>query len=66
VLAGAEVEYESDVMFADVGPRTLHVVYKPEVDASGHAVGWIAFIVDITDRRSAGEARTLLDGVVRE
>jgi PAS domain S-box-containing protein len=64
VLAGAEVEYESDVMFADVGPRTLHVTYKPDLDASGHAVGWIASIVDITDRMGASDARTLLASIV--
>jgi PAS domain S-box-containing protein len=64
VLAGAQVEYETDVMFAGVGTRTLHVVYKPDLDAAGHAIGWIASIVDVTDRKGARDARRLLASIV--
>ena len=64
VLGGAEVEYEGDVKFADVGPRALRVVYRPDVDPSGHVVGWIASIVDVTDRQGARDARTLLVSIV--
>ena len=64
VLTGARVEYESDVSFAGIGQRTLHVVYTPDVDPEGHIIGWIASIVDVTDGRSARDARTLLAGIV--
>ena len=64
VLAGMQVEYETDVTFADVGTRALHVVYRPEIDPSGQTVGWIASIVDVTDRKGARDARTLLASIV--
>jgi PAS domain S-box-containing protein len=64
VLTGEHVDYESDVPFAGVGTRTLHVVYRPDVDAAGRTVGWIASIVDVTDRKGAREARTLLASIV--
>jgi PAS domain S-box-containing protein len=64
VLTGAGVEYESDVSFDGIGQRTLHVVYTPDVDPEGHVIGWIASIVDVTDGRSARDARTLLAGIV--
>jgi PAS domain S-box-containing protein len=64
VLKGEQVEYESDVTFAGIGPRALHVVYKPELDSAGQAIGWIASIVDVTDRRGVRDARTLLASIV--
>ena len=64
VLAGEHVEYESEVRFADVGLRTLHVVYKPDLDPAGDTIGWVASIVDVTDRRGARDARRLLASIV--
>ena len=64
VLTGAEVEYENVVTFGGVGPRNLHVVYKPDLDSTGRTVGWIASIMDITDRKGARDARTLLASIV--
>src|SRR5215472_7958576 len=51
VLAGQRVEYETDVHFKDVGFRLLHVIYTPDKDRSGHILGWIASIFDITEKR---------------
>jgi len=51
VLAGQRVEYETDVHFKDVGPRLLHVIYTPEKDHLGNVDGWVASIIDITERR---------------
>jgi PAS domain S-box-containing protein len=53
VLQGERVEYESEVQFAGVGSRLLHVTYTPERDAAGEVQGWIASINDISDRRAA-------------
>jgi PAS domain S-box-containing protein len=64
VLTGANLEYESVVTFADVGPRYLHVAYRPDLDSVGQVIGWIASIVDITDRKGARDARTLLASIV--
>lgn len=64
VLTGEAVEYESDMTFAGVGTRTLHVVYKPDPAGAETPVGWIASIVDITDLRGVREARALLASIV--
>jgi PAS domain S-box-containing protein len=53
VLSGQRVEYETRVHFEGIGARLLHVIYTPDKDRSGHIRGWIASIVDITDRREA-------------
>jgi PAS domain S-box-containing protein len=53
VLSGERVEYETKVHFEQVGERLLHVVYTPEADAPGRVAGWIASIVDITEKREA-------------
>jgi PAS domain S-box-containing protein len=55
VLQGKPVEYESDVNFASVGPRRLLVRYTPDRDRSGNVQGWIASILDLTERRAAEE-----------
>ena len=63
VLSGVPVEYESEVPFAGVGTRTLQVIYKPELQ-DGQAIGWIASIVDVTERRTGRDARALLASIV--
>lgn len=55
VLAGESVEYESGVHFHGIGVRSLHVVYTPDKDEQGNVRGWIASILDITDRKQAEE-----------
>ena len=64
VLGGAPVEFESDVTFAGIGTRRLHVQYRPDIGPQGETVGWVASIVDITDRTAARDARTLLASIV--
>jgi two-component system CheB/CheR fusion protein len=56
VLRGEVVEYEAEVDFRDVGPRILRVTYEPDRDVQGSVIGWIASIIDITDRKQAEEA----------
>jgi PAS domain S-box-containing protein len=51
VLAGQRVEYETEVHFKDVGPRLLHVIYTPDKDRLGQVGGWVASIIDITERK---------------
>jgi PAS domain S-box-containing protein len=51
VLLGHRLEYEAEVNFKDVGPRLLHGIYTPDKDRLGHIRGWVASIVDITERR---------------
>jgi PAS domain S-box-containing protein len=55
VLQGNRVEFESEVLYRDVGTRFLHVVYTPEKDEGGTVTGWIASMLDITERKRAEE-----------
>jgi len=60
VLRGEQAEYEHEVEYQGVGRRFLHGVYTPDKDENGKMVGWIASIVDLTDRKRAEEQRDLL------
>jgi PAS domain S-box-containing protein len=51
VLRGQPVEFECDVAFPGAGTRSLHIAYRPEMDAAGNVDGWIASLRDITRRR---------------
>ena len=64
VLAGDRVEYETEVNFAGVGPRLLRVIYQPDHDGSGMIDGWIASIIDLSDRRRTDEALHHLANIV--
>ncbi|HJQ27384.1 MAG TPA: ATP-binding protein, partial [Blastocatellia bacterium] len=52
VLRGEAIEYELDVPYVP-GRRYMRVAYKPERDAAGEVVGWVASMSDITERRRA-------------
>jgi PAS domain S-box-containing protein len=60
VLQGNHVEFEREVNFQGLGTRFLHVVYTPERDESGSVMGWIASILDVTERKRAESQRDLL------
>lgn len=64
VLAGTPVEFESDVSFPGIGTRTLQVGYNPDFDLAGDTIGWVASIVDVTDRKGARDLRRLLASIV--
>jgi PAS domain S-box-containing protein len=53
VLLGHRVEYETEVDFLGVGKRYLHVVYVPDKDLQGNITGWIASLLEITERKEA-------------
>ncbi len=55
VLSGHQVEYESRVHFAGIGTRLLHVIYTPDCDELGRVRGWVASIIDITEKRESQE-----------
>jgi PAS domain S-box-containing protein len=55
VLQGNRVEFEREVHYQGVGTRFLHVIYTPEKDDSGTVTGWIASMLDITERKRAEE-----------
>jgi PAS domain-containing protein len=57
VLAGEPVEYRADLPLAGTGHRSLAVFYSPETDGAGRVDGWIASILDVTDRDPLGAGR---------
>lgn len=66
VLRGERVEYEAAFPFAGVGPRQVHVIYVPERDDRNQVVGWIASIIDITERKETAEDKEQLDKLAAE
>ena len=67
VLSGERVEYEDELPIA--GERKwIHVVYTPDQDASGNVVGWVASVMDITERKRIEEelkaANAFLDAII--
>ncbi|HSZ65996.1 MAG TPA: PAS domain S-box protein [Xanthobacteraceae bacterium] len=56
VLRGEAVNFECNLDFANVGSRRLLIAYRPELDAKGKAVGWIASLLDVTEQRRAEAA----------
>ncbi|MFH0908926.1 MAG: PAS domain S-box protein, partial [bacterium] len=55
-LAGQPIEYDLVLSATPGEARAVHVSYAPEHDASGRVVGFIAAVLDITERKQAERA----------
>jgi PAS domain S-box-containing protein len=64
VLTGKTVSYEQMVPLPH-GPRFLHAVYVPDKDGDGEVIGWVASIIDITERKKTEAAAMRLAAVVQ-
>jgi PAS domain S-box-containing protein len=64
-LKGETVEYEASIPYRDGKSHYLHCVYVPEKDVSGNVVGWIASLIDITERKRSEGAAMRLAAVVQ-
>jgi PAS domain S-box-containing protein len=62
--SGKTVSYEGVVPFPGK-PRFLHAVYVPDKDAFGEVVGWIASIIDVTERKRTEADALRLAAVVQ-
>ena len=60
VLQGEALDFECVIDFAGVGPRRLHIAYRPETDDAGIVDGWIASLLDITEQSRAVDDLRLL------
>jgi PAS domain S-box-containing protein len=56
VLCGETVEYEDELPYPG-GNKWMRGAYTPERDASGNVIGWVASIMDITERKRMEEER---------
>ena len=63
-LAGRQVKFDQQFLRAASVERLLQVTYAPERDGRGIVTGFIAAIVDITDRKQAEQARATLAAIV--
>ena len=52
VLRVEEVEFEAEISYAYSGRPFMHVFYTPDRNERGEVIGWIASIVDVTDRKA--------------
>ena len=57
VLTGETVRYEQETTFQGIGPRWISAIYIPTLDAKAVANGWVAVVLDITERKRAEDAR---------
>ena len=51
VLAGEHVEYEREIDYLAIGPRWVHASYVPTRNAQGVVDGWVAVVLDVTDKK---------------
>ena len=57
VLTGESVHYEQETFFRGIGTRWISAHYTPTFDdGDGPVNGWVAVVLDITDRKQAEEA----------
>jgi PAS domain S-box-containing protein len=63
-LAGRQVKFDQQFLGAASVGRLLQVTYAPEWDERGIVTGFIAAIVDITERKQAEQARATLAAIV--
>jgi PAS domain S-box-containing protein len=67
VLSGKVVRYEEQVQFRGIGPRWISAVYTPTLDSDGVPDGWVAVVIDLTERKRMEEAlRTSEDRLAAE
>jgi PAS domain S-box-containing protein len=57
VLMGETVRYEQETNFRGIGLRWTSATYTPTLDVNGAANGWVAVVLDATERKRAEEAR---------
>jgi PAS domain S-box-containing protein len=51
VLQGEAIEFETLVPYARLGQRFMRALYTPDWNERGEVIGWIATLIDITDRK---------------
>jgi PAS domain S-box-containing protein len=56
VLLGENVEFEMEIPYAHAGARYMRALYTPDRDERGDVIGWVATIIDITERKRAEAA----------
>ena len=55
-LRGERVEFEAEVNYRKVGPRSIHAFYIPDATDDGAVRGLFVLVLDVTDRKRSEEA----------
>jgi PAS domain S-box-containing protein len=55
VLSGKKVVYDDVVNYQGIGRRWINAAYTPTLDNQGNPDGWVAVVMDITERKRAEE-----------
>jgi PAS domain S-box-containing protein len=56
VLSGQVVRYEEQIPFQNIGPRWISAIYTPTLGADGLPDGWVAVVLDVTERKQMEES----------
>jgi PAS domain S-box-containing protein len=56
VMAGERVEFEAELDYRDLGKQFMRCAYQPERDPDGRVTGYVASLLNITQRKRAEEA----------
>jgi PAS domain S-box-containing protein len=56
-LSGQRVQYEQETKVQGIGSRWISATYTPTLDSEGAANGWVAVVLDVTERKRAEEGR---------
>src|SRR5215469_2450038 len=56
-LSGKKVTYEEEIDFHGIGRRWVSATYTPTFDGGANANGWVAVVLDVTEKKRAEEAR---------
>jgi PAS domain S-box-containing protein len=56
VLSGQKVQYEQETNVQGIGSRWVSATYTPTLDSEGGANGWVAVVLDVTERKRAEAA----------
>ncbi|HEV8335875.1 MAG TPA: PAS domain S-box protein [Candidatus Polarisedimenticolia bacterium] len=51
VLAGEEVQFETQIDYEKIGPRWISAMYSPTFDTTGSVTGWLSVVIDIEARK---------------
>jgi len=55
-LRGERTEFEVQIPYNSLGPRWMHCVYVPQVEAGDEVTGFVGLISDVTERHEADQA----------
>jgi PAS domain S-box-containing protein len=64
VLQGNRVEFEAEIHYRGIGPHVVRAIYTSDRDQKGNVQGWIASIIDISDRAHVFRLRNQLASIV--